>query len=84
MSGRSDNDLDFRSICFGLNRETDERSLAIFLQLFSRDELLQSLVPRLGDEEITDIVDQLTGVLRKHLQESEYHELFLGHRDHHH
>ena len=74
----------FQEICFGLNRQTDERSLAVFLQLFSRDELLQALIPRLADEEIIQLVDQLTAVLRKHLQEAEYHELFLGDPDHHH
>jgi len=75
---------DFRKICFGLNRQTDEQSLAIFLRLFSRDALLQTLIPRLSDEEITDLVDQLTLVLRNHLQEGEYHELFLDDPDHHH
>jgi len=77
-------DLDFRKICFGLNRQTDEQSLAIFLRLFSRDELLQTLIPRLSDAEINELVDQLTRVLRNHLQEGEYHELFLDDPDHHH
>jgi len=84
MNKEADHDLDFQDICFGLNRKTDERSLAIFLKLFSRDELLQALVPRLEDDEITGLVDQLTVVLRNHLQENEYHELFLGDPDHHH
>ncbi len=84
MNKEADQDIDFQEICFGLNRETDERSLAIFLRLFSRDELLQTLIPRLGDDEIIQLVDQLTTVLRNHLQENEYHELFLGDPDHHH
>jgi TorA maturation chaperone TorD len=74
----------FEQICFGLNRETDEQSLVLFLQLFSRQELLQTLVPRLSDEEINDLVHSLTGILRAHLSEAEYHELFLGDPDHHH
>jgi TorA maturation chaperone TorD len=84
MNKEADQDIDFQEICFGLNRETDERSLAFFIQLFSRDELLQALIPRLGDDEIIQLVDQLTAVLRNHLQEDEYHELFLGDPDHHH
>ncbi len=84
MNKEADQDIDFQEICFGLNRETDERSLAIFLQLFSKDELLQTLIPRFGDDEIIQLVDQLTTVLRNHLQEDEYHELFLGDPDHHH
>lgn len=84
MNKEADQDIDFQEICFGMNRETDERSLAIFLKLFSRDELLQALIPRLSDDEIIQLVDQLTAVLRNHLQENEYHELFLGDPDHHH
>jgi TorA maturation chaperone TorD len=84
MNNRRDRELNFQDICFGLNRETDEQSLALFLKLFSRDELLQALIPRLDEDEIITLVDQLTGILRKHLQEKEYHELFLGDREHHH
>jgi hypothetical protein len=84
MSMDNTPDSDFQKICFGLNRQTDEKSLAIFLRLFSRDALLQALVPRLSDEEIIALVDQLTNVLRNHLQEGEYHELFLDDPDHHH
>ncbi len=84
MNKQSGRDINFQEICFGLNRETDERSLALFLQLFSRGELLQTLIPRLEDDEIILLVDQLTAVLRNHLQEDEYHELFLGDPDHHH
>ena len=69
--------IDFARICFGLDRETDEQSLAVFLRLFSRDELLRTLIPRLADEDIIQLVDTVTGLLRKHLEEEEYHELFL-------
>ena len=72
------------AICFGLDRATDEQSLAIFLRLFSSDALLATLIPRLDDEEIEQLVDQLTGLMRKHLTEKEYHELFLGDHNHHH
>jgi TorA maturation chaperone TorD len=84
MNKETKQDIDFQDICFGLNRKTDEQSLIGFLKLFSRDKLLQAIVPRLDDDEIIDIVDRLTAVLRRHLQEGEYHELFLGDPDHHH
>ena len=71
-------------ICFGLDRATDERSLALFLKLFARDQLLDTLVPRLGDQEIEQLVNLLTALMRNHLQEKEYHELFLDDHDHHH
>ncbi|MCW5198586.1 hypothetical protein VU07_04270 [Desulfobulbus sp. F4] len=71
-------DTGFEQICFGLNRATDERSLALFLRLLSRDELLAVLIPRLHEAEIMRLVDTITGVLYSHLEEKEYHELFLG------
>ena len=70
-------------ICFGLNRQTDEQSLAAFLQLFGDKELLATLIPRLEDQEIIEIVDFLSVVMRKHLKENEYHRLFLGDKEHH-
>ncbi|HEB68766.1 MAG TPA: hypothetical protein ENI88_04000 [Desulfobulbus sp.] len=72
------------AICFGLDRVTDERSLVLFLRLFCRDQLLDTLVPRLEDFEIEQVVDQLSTLMRTHLQEKEYHELFLDDHDHHH
>ncbi len=66
------------SICFGLDRETDERSLAIFLELFARPALQKVLIPRLSETEITALVDSLTQLMGRHLDETEYHQLFLG------
>jgi hypothetical protein len=68
-------------ICFGLNRETDQRSLVLFLQLFSRNELLAALVPRLEEEEIHHLVETCTALLARHLTEQEYHALVLGEED---
>ena len=65
-------------ICFGLNRQTDERSLAAFIQRFARPELLAVLLPRMADEDITTTVDFLTRLMRKHFSEKEYHQLFLA------
>jgi len=70
------------SICFGLDRQTDERSLASFLRLFAARELTEVLIPRLDQEEMGRIVDLLTGTMRRHLTEQEYHRLFLGDEDH--
>ena len=76
--------IPFEQICFGLNRELDEQSLALFLRLFSKDELLNTLIPRLKEDEITDLVQKITALLHKHLAEKEYHELFLGDEEHSH
>ena len=64
-------------ICFGLNRETDERSLAAFLQRFAEPAFLQTLIPRLKEEEITSLLDFLSSLMHKHCSEKEYHRLFL-------
>lgn len=67
-------------IAFGLDRATDELSLALFLERFARPELLATLVPRLGDQEIVALLDHLGGLMKKHLREPEYHRLFLKDR----
>jgi hypothetical protein len=71
-------------IVFGLNREEDERSLSSFLQLFSRQPFTEVLIPRLSDDEIQGLVHLLTAVMRNHLSEQEYHELFLAASGRHH
>ena len=64
-------------VCFGLNRETDENTLVYFLQKFSDDTLMDVLKQRFSDQEMTDLFDRLSDLLRRHLEESEYHSLFL-------
>lgn len=64
-------------ICFGLDRETDERSLAEFIRRFAGPDFLAALIPRLSEEEIAGLVDFLTRLMRKHCGEKEYHRLFL-------
>ncbi len=39
---------------------------------------METLLPRLQDEDILSTVDFLTGIMRKHLSEKEYHSLFLA------
>jgi hypothetical protein len=62
---------------FGFNRETDENTIVYYLQKFSDDRVMQTLVKRLTDQELTDIFDLLTRLLKTHLTEKEYHGLFL-------
>ena len=71
-------DAPYNAICFGLNRATDEQSLRLFIKQFANDRFLNTLIPRLGDEEISSIVDFFTGLMHKHLSKKEYHRLFLG------
>lgn len=62
---------------YGLNRETNENTLIYYLQKFSDDKLMAVLKNRLTDEELDSIFDMLSKLLSKHLNEEEYHRLFL-------
>lgn len=64
-------------MAFGYSREEDERSLIAFLQKFSDDDLMKLLTGRLSDSEIEEVVDRLTGLMKKHMSEQEYHRHFL-------
>jgi len=68
---------------FGINRATDEQSLVTFLQHFSDDRLIRALIPRMTEQEIHQLVDLLTGLMKNHLSGEEYHTLFLGENHHH-
>jgi len=71
------NNYDEGKIAFGLDRETDEKSLIAYLQKFTDDEMMQILVKRLSDDDISGILDYILGILKKHLKEEEYHRIFL-------
>jgi hypothetical protein len=62
---------------FGLDRQTDENSLMIYLQKFSDDDLMAKLIPRMSDGEIEETFLLLSRLLKEHLTETEYHHLFL-------
>lgn len=64
-------------VAFGFSREIDEKSIMYFLQKFTDDELLQVLIPRLTNEELSEIFELVTRLLRSHLSDEEYHRLFI-------
>ncbi len=65
---------------FGYSRETDENTIKLYLQKFSDDKHLETLVPRLSDDELSEIFEMLTKLMKSHLSDSEYHQLFLKDR----
>ncbi len=69
---------DVGDILFGLNRREDERSLAAFLRIMSEERMAATLIPRLSDAEIAQMVDLFFTLMHKHLSRKEYHTLFLG------
>jgi hypothetical protein len=66
------------SICFGLNRDIDETSLKALCERFSRSELLSTLIPRLSDQELHGLADNLFAPMKKYFSKEEYHTLFLN------
>lgn len=67
-------------LAYGLDRKTDEDTLICYLQRFSDDALMKAIIPRLSDDEISGLFDTVTGLMRAHLSEAEYHRLFLKER----
>ena len=62
---------------YGADRETDENTIIYYLQKFSDDEFIATLTKRMSDKELQEIFDLINHLLKKYLNESEYHELFL-------
>jgi hypothetical protein len=64
-------------VAFGFDRETDENTVIVYLQKFSDDRLMEVLQKRMSDQELTDLFDMVSGLMQRHLEEPEYHALFL-------
>ncbi len=64
-------------IGFGLNAESDMDTVIYYLQKFSDDQLMQRLRERMTDEDREAIFNLISGLLKKHLSEPEYHRYFL-------
>ncbi len=69
---------------FGADRETDENTIIYYLQKFSEDTLMTTLVKRMTNDELGEIFELISKLLKRHLKESEYHSLFLKDEGHHH
>ena len=84
MSNHTPSPPDPGAICFGLSPELDRRSCAAYLQLLGRADLAQTLSSRLSEQEIEELIELMSGLMRKHLSTREYHTLFLGEEHTHH
>ncbi|HAA02227.1 MAG TPA: cytoplasmic protein [Syntrophobacteraceae bacterium] len=71
-------------VAFGFSREIDERSLMYYLQKFSEDDLTKTLVPRLSNDEINEVFELVSRLMKKHLSDAEYHQYFLKDQAPHH
>ena len=62
---------------FGADRKTDENTVVYYLQKFSDDQLMKTIIERLSEEDLAEIFSFITRLLKKHLVNSEYHQIFL-------
>jgi hypothetical protein len=62
---------------FGLDRETDEKTLTWYLQKFSDDDLMTLIRQRMSEEDLETLFNLLGGLIKKYLSEEEYHAVFL-------
>ncbi|MEJ2729675.1 MAG: cytoplasmic protein [Deltaproteobacteria bacterium] len=62
---------------FGADRQTDENTVVYYLQKFSDDRLMKTIIKRLSDEELSEIFGLITRLLKNHLVDNEYHKIFL-------
>ena len=62
---------------FGSDRNTDENTVIYYLQKFSDDRLMKTIIKRLPDEELSEIFSLITRLLKNHLNSAEYHQIFL-------
>jgi hypothetical protein len=64
-------------IGFGMDRQTDEATVQLYLQKFSDDDLMATMLKRMTDGELAEVFDVVSRMLKEHLTEPEYHRLFL-------
>jgi hypothetical protein len=62
---------------FGLDRESDEKTLTWYLQKFSDDDHMALIRERMSEEDLKKLFDLLGGFLKKYLSQEEYHTVFL-------
>ncbi|OGP94435.1 MAG: cytoplasmic protein [Deltaproteobacteria bacterium RBG_16_54_18] len=62
---------------YGLDRQSNENTVQIYLQKFSDDQLLGTLLMRMTDDDLADVFNMMGKMLKKYLTEPEYHRLFL-------
>jgi hypothetical protein len=62
---------------YGLDRQSNEDTVQLYLQKFSDDRLMETILKRMSDGDLTEVFDLISKMLKKYLTEPEYHQLFL-------
>ncbi|MDR3205463.1 MAG: cytoplasmic protein [Deltaproteobacteria bacterium] len=61
----------------GFDRQIDLATLQVYLQKISSDDLMEVLLPRLTEEEVSEFFNLINSSLKRGLSSEEYHGLFL-------
>ena len=62
---------------FGFSRDVDECTIIYYLQRFSEDELMALIRGRMSQEEMEELFNLITRLMKQHLTGVEYHKHFL-------
>jgi hypothetical protein len=62
---------------YGLDRESNENTVHLYLQKFSDDDLMKTILKRMTDEDLAELFEITGKMLKKYLTDPEYHRLFL-------
>ncbi len=64
-------------VAYGLDRQSDEDTVQVYLQKFSDDRLMEKILKRMSDDDLAELFELLSKMLKKYLTDAEYHQLFL-------
>jgi peptide methionine sulfoxide reductase MsrA len=64
-------------IGYGLDRKTNEETVQVYLQKFSDDKVMETILKRMTDEDLDELFETISKMLKRYLTETEYHQLFL-------
>ena len=62
---------------YGLDRQSNENTVQLYLQKFSDDHLMKTILKRMTDDDLAKIFEITSKMMKKHLTNAEYHQLFL-------
>jgi hypothetical protein len=64
-------------VAYGLDRQSNEDTVQLYLQKFSDDHLMKTILKRMTDDDLTEVFELTGKMLKKYLSGPEYHQLFL-------
>ena len=64
-------------IGFGWDRKSDQNTVICYLQMFSNDQLMKKIIDKFSEDDLEEIYSLINRLLKAHLNDSEYHRLFL-------